>query len=214
VSRWIILIMAFLIAGAVINVAVASWFALTTRPMPVRDFRGLSRDEIRPLWEAWGPFPWSELNGPGGMLQTTMGRELQIIEGDRSTDSEDVIQTYGLGRYRYGWPRRSLGLVIVRDPTLPSASRHLLIGGLPVTDKPPDLDAPVVGAVPAQPLWGGFVVNTLVYALMLAFAFAIPIAVVRYVRHRRGRCIRCGYPLGASGVCTECGRSVRGAASK
>jgi hypothetical protein len=40
--------------------------------------------------------------------------------------------------------------------------------------------------------------------------FAAPGWVRRRIRARRGQCPACAYPVGASTVCTECGRPVGG----
>ena len=59
------------------------------------------------------------------------------------------------------------------------------------------------------PIWPGFAVNTLLYAGILYLPFA-PFALRRFIRHRRGLCPGCGYPIGESDVCTECGAELRG----
>ena len=61
--------------------------------------------------------------------------------------------------------------------------------------------------LPLLPIWPGFAVNTLLYAGILYLPFA-PFALRRFIRRRRGLCLRCGYPRGASAVCTECGRDL------
>ncbi len=66
-----------------------------------------------------------------------------------------------------------------------------------------------IGAVafPDRLLWGGLIVNTLVYGL---FIWAIPTAWIqttRLTRRLRGRCPACAYQLhdGLSSGCPECG---------
>ncbi len=46
-------------------------------------------------------------------------------------------------------------------------------------------------------------------AIMIGAFFVIPL-VRRQARRRRGLCVVCGYPLGTSTVCTECGASFVG----
>ena len=62
--------------------------------------------------------------------------------------------------------------------------------------------------LPVRPVWPGFAVNTLCYAALLGIVLAIPGMVRTAVRRRRGQCIHCGYPIGVSEVCTECGKIV------
>ncbi len=62
-------------------------------------------------------------------------------------------------------------------------------------------------ALPYAPIWPGFAINTIFYAAILWLPFG-PFQLRRYVRRKRGRCIKCGYDLrGHSGgeVCPECG---------
>ena len=66
-------------------------------------------------------------------------------------------------------------------------------------------------ALPLLPLWPGFLMNTLFYALLLFVAWRTPIFVRRTLRRRRGRCIRCGYDrrgLDPHAACPECGASI------
>lgn len=62
----------------------------------------------------------------------------------------------------------------------------------------------VVYPVTVKPV--GFLVDTLVAALLLLPLTRVPAAVVHLRRRRRGLCERCAYPRGPSSVCTECGR--------
>jgi len=57
-------------------------------------------------------------------------------------------------------------------------------------------------------LWPGFIINTLIYALLLWLLFIAPLAALRMLRRRRGQCEKCAYPVGTSPICTECGAAV------
>jgi hypothetical protein len=76
---------------------------------------------------------------------------------------------------------------------------------------PPGSATPGPAGVPFRPIWPGFLVDTLVYAVALMplwWALTVPRRFVREVgRLRRGRCIACGYDLGYDFVhgCPECG---------
>jgi len=59
-----------------------------------------------------------------------------------------------------------------------------------------------------KPLWPGFAINTVFYAGVLWVLFCGPFALRRMIRRRRGQCPQCGYPIGQSPVCTECGAAV------
>jgi hypothetical protein len=61
--------------------------------------------------------------------------------------------------------------------------------------------------LPCGPLWRGFAINTLFYAIILSLLIPGPFVLRRVIRIKRGRCPKCGYDLrGAPGIgCAECG---------
>jgi hypothetical protein len=65
-----------------------------------------------------------------------------------------------------------------------------------------------IATLPLRPIWPGFAPNTLFYAAILWGLFAAPFALRRRLRIRRGLCPACAYPIGASVLCTECGRPL------
>ena len=65
-------------------------------------------------------------------------------------------------------------------------------------------------ALPLRPIWSGFIVNTLFYAIILWLLIPGPFVLCRLIRLKRGRCPKCGYDLrgqlpGAGRGCPECG---------
>jgi hypothetical protein len=62
--------------------------------------------------------------------------------------------------------------------------------------------------LPLMPLWPGFIINTLLYALSLWLLPAVPRAVRHRYRILRTRCPSCGYPAGEQTICTECGKPL------
>lgn len=63
--------------------------------------------------------------------------------------------------------------------------------------------------LPAALIWSGFLLNTGLFAGGAWLIVGGPWGVRRAVRLVRNRCLACGYPIGVSAVCTECGRPVR-----
>ena len=59
--------------------------------------------------------------------------------------------------------------------------------------------------LPFHPIWSGLIINTLFYAVLIWGVVSGPGAARRVFRQRRNRCPACGYPIGTSTVCTECG---------
>jgi hypothetical protein len=67
-------------------------------------------------------------------------------------------------------------------------------------------------ALPLRPIWPGFAINTIFYAAIVWMMFAVPGTVRRRVRIKRGQCASCGYSLRGRGrstsgndTCPECG---------
>lgn len=61
--------------------------------------------------------------------------------------------------------------------------------------------------------WPGFLVDWIVYSIAIGAAWHMGALGVRYARTRRKCCSQCGYAIGSSPVCTECGRSLRNESS-
>ncbi len=76
---------------------------------------------------------------------------------------------------------------------------------------------PIERVLPLGMIWPGFAVNTLLYAGVLWLLVPGPFALRRFVRHRRGLCLACGYDLthGEHAACPECGwrRAAQGVES-
>ena len=68
-----------------------------------------------------------------------------------------------------------------------------------------------MGFVPLNPIWPGFAVNTLFYAVVLWLLICGTLALRRFIRVRHGLCPGCAYPRGVPDVCSECGKALPGA---
>ena len=94
--------------------------------------------------------------------------------------------------FAYGWPRPSLYCGDTHKSSalgfspIPLGNRHL----------------------PIDPIFPGFAINTIFYAAVLWVLFAVPGRVRRWLRIKRGQCASCGYSLrgSVSEQCPECGR--------
>ena len=64
--------------------------------------------------------------------------------------------------------------------------------------------------IPLGPIWPGFAINTVFYAVVLWLLFAAPVALRRRRRTKRGLCPKCAYPVGTNARCTECGAAHEG----
>jgi hypothetical protein len=89
-----------------------------------------------------------------------------------------------------GWPLASLWSITDR-----ALSPHRsLSGGFVVLDS----------ILPLRPLWRGFLVDSTFFTIVAA-VFCAPLIIRRFRRLWRHCCVKCGYPIGQSRHCTECG---------
>lgn len=65
-----------------------------------------------------------------------------------------------------------------------------------------------VTVVPLGLIGPGFAINTVFYTAVLWLSLVAPGRLRRWRRVRRGLCAACGYPIGSSDNCTECGAAV------
>jgi hypothetical protein len=217
-QRRVVKLGVFLLLGAIINVAVA-WGCASHSPAETQF--DLSRHE----WPRATPNNWPA-NPDYGWQFVGWGMTVLISDGHGPEPigrwNGDVYEgSWNRDLYRFawftsGWPMCSMHWSLY--DMLPDARGTL--------DHWPDqthgwlrsgFHAPTVQEdewrfqrrLPVALLWPGFVINTFFYGAVLSLFFTAPVALRRRSRTRRGLCPACGYPVGTSVVCTECGGPVR-----
>ncbi|MCH8260894.1 MAG: hypothetical protein IIC46_11885 [Planctomycetes bacterium] len=87
----------------------------------------------------------------------------------------------------------------------------IVTSGIVIDDRPPTpmnyddwFDRRVL---PLRPIWPGFALNTIFYAVIVWMMWSSTFAARRFMARRRGHCIKCGYGLRGemSAGCPECG---------
>jgi hypothetical protein len=224
--RWLVTIMTFLVAGAVVNVAVAWAYVLRfrTQTMPV-----FARENV--LIDGWVTGAESDFDlfrALGWQQLPEMSSESQYVHVLRyRTHVVELIEfwelraprsftgSYVAPQWRFvretnaGWPMYCLAGLLIDTQGYEKGARWF---GRQVN--PPlwravraveiDGDRPLPFAI----IWPGFVVNTLFYAAILWLLICGPFVLRRFVRVKRGLCPVCAYPRGDSAVCTECGKAL------
>jgi hypothetical protein len=209
VKRRALKFFAFLLAGAIINVAVAWGFAFQPRLTRTEGFYSNGRwcftqwdwggRNVR--WFSKWPFAdvsWEERPDLSPHWAST-SRHLYEPSDDRAVWVEDAT----------GWPKLS---VVGRCKLFPGSFplqidtvHHaiLLKPGLPFSE--------TTVLLPYDPIWPGFAINTIFYAAVLWVLCAVPVKVRRWRRIKRGQCASCGYSLHGtpqSEKCPECGATA------
>jgi hypothetical protein len=184
--RRLLIILIFLLAGAVVNGAVAwcglldpfsRWPQISRTRLEPDQAQELHRRHVPRDAPLFGP----EVELTGRRTQSVLATEISIWPATTIFRSSDG----SIGTYFYQ-PFR------VVDVGLPLRCVRKMRG--------------------YSLLWPGFVVNTLFYAVILWLLILGPFALRRLVRRQRGLCPACAYPVGESATCTECGMALPGVA--
>ncbi len=223
-KRHLLIIAICLLLGAVVNVAVAWGCAVW-----LEVFRG-QFERVRDRNTDLGVFRAAKFSRPGAMYFETVRWKGRVQQSVSPTDDPNELlpgwtgltaptQAYESGKYQIeyravdlrGWPMRSLwleytghsssGVLDVQGGLVTSALRMSPRSGRPLTRSGQSF--PV--ALPLRPLWPGFALNTLFYAVILWLLAGGLFALRRDLRIKRGLCPKCAYRTGESSVCTECG---------
>ncbi len=64
--------------------------------------------------------------------------------------------------------------------------------------------------LPTGILWAGYVADLTLYSMAAGALLVLPTALKPQIRKRRACCMECGYPVGESAVCAECGKPFLG----
>ena len=222
--RRIILILMFVLAGAVVNVAVAWGIALGVNPYGrplANEFHALNRTTLFKVAQitAFGTMSYSCRRNPG----PRGGRDFPTMHDalPRWASRHQIYSAAGNTIIGSGWPLPVFSASIhsvghgsfdyevfggIETPLEPFA-----YGGIKLPKGrrlPPGLGLPgsaMPRVVPLRPIWLGFAVNTIFYAALLWVLIPGPFALRRLIRIRRGLCPACAYPRGQLEMCSECG---------
>lgn len=199
-KRALLVIPALILVGASVNFAVSAVVGI------LRDPAGL-----RCVDSGWiGPQPHLE-----GYWFEFRSRCSRVIVRTRFDRPPNVRASRIDDEHGWPWPSLRAGYTDLEQPIW-RAHTALSFRSTPRRDwtGPTDRNWPTSGwgappAVALRPVWPGFMYDTLVFAGSLALLWMAWSGSRCVVRMRHGRCLACGYPHGASVVCTECGRPAR-----
>jgi hypothetical protein len=203
----------FLLLGVVVNVAVA-WGCAALVEMPIKKGRWwvLPLDTGQQLWKSFARQEWNEAEhqqgntsqlSAFGVLSTWVfadDPESIVIESDLATNAS---RSWGIIVHESGWPTLSTRYVgfVVRDGNTTTATCEWC---WQLTD---------TRTLPLRPIWSGFIINTIIYSVLLWLIFVgprVPGKIRRFIRVQRGRCPACGYIIapGVGNKCSECGNPL------
>jgi hypothetical protein len=221
VIKLLLLIFTCLVGGAIINVGVA-WGCALLRTAPAAS-TGIHEDQLDV-----GAFHYLVMDHIGccvfhgykkvlssHSIRNQMGRDLPNVPlpkwvrngpmfGALSDDPDYRVDA------AWGWPLEALAFSIC-EYWIPT--RAVFLDAIVIQESPIPVSVKMAksdyrfGMLPLRPIFPGFAINTIFYAAIVWVLFAVPGAVRRRVRRKRGQCAACGYSLRdiTSDKCPECG---------
>jgi hypothetical protein len=200
-KRWLGVALICLIIGAIVNVVLAWWITVADTSRWTFGGHYGPPDQAQSEW--WlrnvpAEFPFAVefvISKPMRGVWTEVLSDQDLLP--TGTDAEERKPLF-VERRRAGWPFKSL-----EGQKWFSSSDHRLNqshGAWPLFDTKPWL--------PLRPMWPGFLANSVLFGLVPFLPIAAFAAARRSRRRRRHQCLHCGYPVGTSPVCTECGRAM------
>ena len=208
-KRWALRIFVLLLLGAIVNVAVA-WACTVVAQEESGIVRKPDRGE-RVSVNRFLPAPYFVHGLPGDGTMVAFGyREITTLayayaaKGDPPRSPPKYL---AVSNIEAGWPIRSLRRTAFgpRSDDAVSATLSNAMWQFPSVHS----RAENRSFLPSNPIWPGFAINTVFYAVGLWLLFAAPFALRRRRRIKRGLCPKCAYPVGTSTVCTECGHPIK-----
>ena len=198
VRRRLLTIAIFLLAGAVLNVAVAWGVARWSRSLEMT-MRLQFIDQEASFESTSTPSAWRLDNVPESWPDKpkfeVTARTRWFMFTSQISRWDDKFSTVNLLELRIGVPTKSLACYRLGNNefgrTWPYPWRHAWGRDYPL---------------PLRPIWPAFAINTLFYATILWLLLPGPFALRRLIRQRRGLCPACGYDLRhGPEACPECG---------
>jgi hypothetical protein len=238
VKRRVGLVLLLLVAGVIVNVAVAWGLAIRspldygypTKHDVFNDWEGTTRfpaytahrwqrTGVRRVFVYKGSYsglPWTNTASFEELVPAWGSTFLNVpeLEGNSSSDSHFPS---GFGERAVdarGWPFLALwgglGSLNFSGIGALNPTEWIVHGAIPLDEYSPlSRNYVALRFIPYIPIWPGFAINTMFYAGILWLVFAAPFALRRRRRIKRGLCPACAYPVGESDVCTECGKPLR-----
>ena len=197
----------FTLAGFVMSLLVTAYLVLGAISQSYE--RQLESRSLDVLWQTYSDPNWAGPAPRDGYVSTVFGCTAHTAIVSHTTGSASTPQHHHhiVNEFFIGWPFRC-STVAQNLLWQNGVFSEQLWGGITLSRGVPLRDGESARLIPTTLMAPGIIANTIFYgtvlwACVVAFGF-----VRRLIRQRRGLCPKCGYSVGPSRVCTECGTPI------
>ena len=216
-KRRLLIAAIFLLAGSVVNVAVAWGIVAGADLNAFRDI--MSGSSVKADWPRDAPSHWPVSCRVRGPLRGIGWQAWFWVAGRTQHGQEEARgESFTIMIASAGWPCRATQWELWGDLLVNLRGAKPRLGGVPddkwwrngveIQMRQFGLNLTGWKRLPLRPLWLGFVANTSFYAVVLWSLIRGPFVLHRIIRVKRGLCPACAYPMGEALVCTECGKAL------
>lgn len=209
-------VMLVLASGVGLNIGIA-WAITYLQDSPAKDATvALTEAQTQDFWNEVRPRQWDDSRLLAVYRRAGFGRTTTIAKARLRSEPTEASASSRVSErhrkvwvfdFRYGWPLRSMRwFVLSGDPTIrPDGLASDVVGA---SGAPAILLPESAQLWPRRPIWIGFLINCALYSVLVWLLLFGRWTARRLNRLLRGHCLNCGYPVGRSPACTECGARI------
>lgn len=196
--------------GTCINVSIAALCVMMAQAKPDMPV-SLTTDDIEYFtgqypFENYGAMAhnWGGCTKQFGYTESMIGTTFQLKGFPAPSEPDGTFTT--ISEIKAGWPFYSL-----RHNEVQMMNGKVWVQQYSFMYGTPRVLSSITGqfTFPRYIIWSGFVLNSILFAVVLAIMMVSVRSsywLLRQRRQKRGLCVACGYPLGLSDICSECGQ--------
>ncbi len=155
-------------------------------------------------WLIEQPKDWPECANAYSISSSKTCKEIFQTSSSENYNTLASVEYYG-----FGWPMLSMDWVSayssLEGDSVRNDNPNIISAGIVM---PSGLPSHYRGRLPLRPIFPGFYINTILWAVLVWLTILGPGQFKRWNRKRLGKCIACGYEIADLATCPECGSTA------